>query len=127
MKNKIFNYYNIFIKIIFAVILLLYTSNEIKINNISEVFRANGGAEDAVPSDVYNLALFIQELNIDTFSLRGSFQTNSLLFQRSIEYIYPIKYYANSKNVFILGQDHIVLDSCKKIDTYKGINYYECK
>lgn len=127
MKNKIFNYYNIFIKIMFAIILLLYTSNEIKINNISEVFKVNGGANDAVPSDVYNLALFIQELKINTFSLRGSFQTDSLLFQRSIEYIYPIKYYANSKNVFTLGQDDAVLESCKKIDTYKGINYYECK
>ncbi|MDD3769161.1 MAG: hypothetical protein PHV10_00960 [Sulfuricurvum sp.] len=126
MINK-FNILKILVETVFLILLLVFIIDNVKMYSASDIVTPGAGASDAIPHQVYELNKFIIRLNLNDFALEGKLKSDSLLFQRSIEYIYPYKYEEKSKNIFILNDDRLIQEDCMKIDSYEGIDYYECK
>lgn len=114
---------SLFLTLIFFILYFLSGTN-FKYFNV--LFNENGGAKESVPTEVYNLKIFMNKLNVNDFKLEGDLKNSDLLFQRSIEYTYPIRRHSqNSKNIFTLNT--YTNKDCIKSAEYKGINYYVCK
>ena len=52
-----------------------------------------------LPRETLEIKKIITEKNIDTYNLSKKFKDNNLIYQRTVEYLYPIKI-VNNQNIF---------------------------
>lgn len=119
--KKIFTNSYTYLLIIFFMLFFRFDAN---LKYLFVLFEENAGAKESVPTPVYHLKTFINNLEVKDFKVVGKFK-NTELWARSIEYIYPIRFNNNSKNVFTL--ETINTNNCLKNSEYNGIKYYVCK
>jgi len=96
-----------------------------KIEIFKNALSENAGIVNVLPSEAIDLKKTASELNIDQFNLSDLILEDDYLFQRIVEYNYPIRFNKNSKFVFLLKNEENI-SSCKAIKITKYLKLFEC-
>lgn len=123
MNNKFIKYLILFT--IFAQ--LFYISQErIKFNwvNLTNSFKKNYKGELLLPKETIELAEIIKRESLNSYKLDNSFLNNQYIYQRTVEYIYPIKINNNLSETF--GLKNTKNENCLIIKSYTNINKLKC-
>ena len=123
MNKKIIKYLILFT--IFAQ--LLYISQE-RINfnwiNLTNSFKKNYKGDLSLPKETVELAEIIEKESLNSYKLDNSFLNNQYIYQRTVEYIYPVRINKNLNESFSLKNTKD--ENCKIIKSYTNINKLKC-
>ena len=75
--------------------------------------------------DLIELNKIANDLNLTKFNISTSLQNNTFFNQRSIEFLYPIKFDKNFKKIFY-RVDEKVPYKCKTINKFKYLILIQC-
>ena len=117
-----------FFFIILCVIQLLYIlhfRSGFKYEVIKNPFKENSGISYALSPAVIELNSILKKHKIIDFNLSADLKKDTYLYQRSIEFNYPIRISEISRYVFFLKEEQ-VLKTCKVIETAKFIKLAQC-
>jgi len=94
-----------------------------------EVFKKplgkNSGIVYALPSEVIELRDILKKHQVVDFNLSKKLKQSTLLYQRSVEFSYPIRFNKSSKTTFFLISEDIP-NNCKLIETKKYLQLTYC-
>ena len=94
-----------------------------------EVFKKplgkNSGIVYALPSEVIELRDILKKHQAVDFNLSKKLKQSTLLYQRSVEFSYPIRFNKSSKTTFFLISEDIP-NNCKLIETKKYLQLTYC-
>ena len=123
MNKKIIKYLVLFT--IFAQ--LFYISQE-RINfnwiNLTNSFKKNYKGDLSLPKETVELAEIIEKESLNSYKLDNSFLNNQYIYQRTVEYIYPVRINKNLNESFSLKNTKD--ENCKIIKSYTNINKLKC-
>ena len=123
MNKKIVKYLVLFT--IFAQ--LFYISQE-RLNfnwiNLTNSFKKNYKGDLSLPKETLELAEIIEKESLNSYKLDNSFLDNQYIYQRTVEYIYPVRINNNLNESFTLKNTKN--ENCKIIKSYKNINKLKC-
>ena len=123
MNKKIIKYLVLFT--IFAQ--LFYISQE-RLNfnwiNLTNSFKKNYKGDLSLPKETLELAEIIEKESLNSYKLDNSFLDNQYIYQRTVEYIYPVRINKNLNESFSLKNTKD--ENCKIIKSYKNINKLKC-
>ena len=88
-------------------------------------FNKKSGIMYAVPSEVVELNKILKKNNFNDFNLSENFTSNNFLYQRAIEFNYPIRINKNSDNIFYLIEEKI-LNNCVLVETGNYLKLAKC-
>jgi len=83
---------------------------------IKNPFKSDSGHEYAVSPEIIEMKDILLKLEIKDFNLSKTIAKDTYLFQRSIEFNYPIRLKKESKNIFFLKNESIP-NACGVIKT----------
>tara|TARA_B100000029_G_C17435283_1_gene909409 strand:+ start:68 stop:454 length:387 start_codon:yes stop_codon:yes gene_type:complete len=92
---------------------------------LKNAFRKDVGIINVLPSEAIDIKKIVRELNIGQFNLSDSIIEDDYLFQRIIEYNYPIRFNINSNFIFLLKNEENI-NLCKVIKLTSHIKLFEC-
>ncbi|CAM8459984.1 hypothetical protein MCETRE41_01133 [Candidatus Methylopumilus universalis] len=90
-----------------------------------ESFQKDTGTR-GIPSEVLNIKKILQRNTIQTFNLDVALKNDALIYQRSVEYLYPIIFDVDSKYTFS-NNPSLIKSDCIIIDNENEIGLYDCK
>ena len=119
------------IKFFFLILCLLqlfymYFKSGFKYEIIKNPFNKNAGISYAVSGEVIETNKVLKKQKVINFNLSEGFKNNYYLYQRTIEYNYPIRMNETSKLVLFLNTEEIAND-CKIIETGKYLKLTQCR
>ena len=88
-------------------------------------FNKTSGIMYAVPSEVVELNKILKKNNFNDFNLSKNFTSNTFLYQRAVEFNYPIRINKNSDNIFYLIEEKI-LNNCALVETGNYLKLAKC-
>jgi len=88
-------------------------------------FNQKSGILYAVPSEVVELNKILKKNNFNDFNLSESFKSNTYLYQRAIEFNYPIRINKSSDNIFYLIEEKN-LNNCVLVETRNYLKLVKC-
>ena len=88
-------------------------------------FNKKSGIMYAVPSEVVELNKILKKNNFNDFNLSENFKSNTYLYQRAIEFNYPIRINKSSDNIFYLIEEKI-LNNCALVETGNYLKLAKC-
>tara|TARA_B000000460_G_scaffold159494_1_gene112909 strand:+ start:39 stop:410 length:372 start_codon:yes stop_codon:yes gene_type:complete len=88
-------------------------------------FNKTSGIMHAVPSEVVELNKILKKNNFNDFNLSENFTSNTFLYQRAIEFNYPVRINKNSDNIFYLIEEKI-LNNCVLVETGNYLKLAKC-
>ena len=92
---------------------------------LKKSFLKDFGSEYVMTNDVLELKKITKNLKLKKFNISKKLSENVFFFQRSIEFLYPIKIDKKSKNTFFSSQEKIP-SNCNIINQYKHLTYAKC-
>jgi hypothetical protein len=113
INNSKYTYLILFI-ILIQCFLILEKKVNFKIGILINSFTKNFGSEYALPNGIIELDKFLKSEKINNFEMSLYLQDDNYFFQRSIEFLYPIKIIQKS-NIKIYGISEKKLPNCPKI------------
>ena len=117
-----------FFFIILCVIQLFYIfhfRSGFKFEIIKNPFNENAGISYALSSEVIEANSILKKQKAINFNLSENLKKNTYLYQRTIEFNYPIRINKSSKLVFFHNTEDIP-NTCKVIETGKYLNLTQC-
>tara|TARA_Y100000588_G_C13437115_1_gene578222 strand:+ start:155 stop:529 length:375 start_codon:yes stop_codon:yes gene_type:complete len=116
----------LFIAIItFQLFYLAYFRSEFNLEIFKNSFSKDYGSKIAVPKEVNEAKIILKKKSINNFNLSSDLKSNTLLYQRFIEFNYPIRIKKTSKFIIsFIKEDN--LESCKIIETGKYVKLSRC-
>lgn len=88
-------------------------------------FNQKSGILYAVPSEVVELNKILKKNNFNDFNLSENFKSNTYLYQRAIEFNYPIRINKSSDNIFYLIEEKN-LNNCVLVETRNYLKLVKC-
>ena len=119
------------IKILLVILIffqLFYIANKrlvFKTEILKNSFLKDFGSEYVMTSDILELKKITNDLKLKKFNISKKLSENVFFFQRSIEFLYPIKIDKKSKNMFFSSEEKIP-KSCNILNQYKYLNHVKC-
>ena len=128
MKNKII--YTLFILCLVKIYYIADRNLKFSPTLLNSSFKESAGdiksLGDAAP-DVISAKKFFLKAGISNFQLSDFIiEKNQLIYQRMIEFAYPIKV-KKSSSTFISHKSEKIKLNCKIIHNTQNLNIYECK
>ena len=117
-----------FFFIILCVIQLFYIfhfRSGFKYEIIKNPFNENAGISYALSAEVIETNSILKKQKIVDFNLSEGFKNNSYLYQRTLEFNYPIRINESSQLILFLNTENIP-NSCKTIETGKYLSLTQC-
>ncbi len=117
-----------FFFIILCVIQLFYIfhfRSGFKYEIIKNPFNENAGISYALSSEVIEANSILKKQKVTDFNLSESLKKDTYLYQRTIEFNYPIRINESSKLIFFLNAEDIP-NTCKVIETGKYLKLTQC-
>jgi hypothetical protein len=117
-----------FVLIIIIFIQLFYISHhksKFKIEIIKSSFVENFGSRYIMTEDILELKKISKNLKLEKYNLSKNLKENVFFNQRSIEFLYPIKYDKNYKKVFYLLNEKIPYQ-CSILNKFKHLILTKC-
>ena len=123
MNKKIIKYL-----ILFTIFAQLFYISQERINfnwiNLTNSFKKNYKGDLSLPKETLELAEIIEKESLNSYKLDNSFLDNQYIYQRTVEYIYPVRINKNLNESFSLKNTKD--ENCKIIKSYKNINKLKC-
>ena len=123
MNKKIIKYL-----ILFTIFALLFYISQERLNfnwiNLTNSFKKNYKGDLSLPKETLELAEIIEKESLYSYKLDNSFLDNQYIYQRTVEYIYPVRINKNLNESFSLKNTKD--ENCKIIKSYKNINKLKC-
>ena len=123
MNKKIIKYL-----ILFTIFAQLFYISQERINfnwiNLTNSFKKNYKGELLLPKETLELAEIIKKEGLSYYKLDSSFLNNQYIYQRTVEYIYPVRINNNLNESFTLKNTKN--ENCKIIKSYTNINKIKC-
>ena len=116
------------ILIIIIFIQLFYISTQrldFKIRIIKNSFLKNFGAKYIMSNDLLELKNISDELKLTKFNISNNLENNTFFNQRSIEFLYPIKFDRNYNKIFYSINEELP-NECTVQDKFKYFILIEC-
>jgi hypothetical protein len=116
------------ILIIIIFIQLFYISTQrldFKIRIIKNSFLKNFGAKYIMSNDLLELKNISDELKLTKFNISNNLENNAFFKQRSIEFLYPIKFDRNYNKIFYSINEELPIE-CTVQDKFKYFILIEC-
>ena len=107
---------------------LFYIANKrltFKIEIFKNSFLKDFGSEYVMTSNILELKKITNDLKLEKFNISKKLTENVFFFQRSIEFLYPIKIDKKSKNIFFSSEEEIP-NNCNILNQYKHLNHAKC-
>ena len=107
---------------------LFYIANKrlaFKIEIFKNSFLKDFGSEYVMTSDILELKKITNDLKLEKFNISKKLTENVFFFQRSIEFLYPIKIDKKSENIFFSSEEEIP-NNCNILNQYKHLNHAKC-
>ena len=107
---------------------LFYIANKrlaFKTEILKNSFLKDFGSEYVMTSDILELKKITNDLKLEKFNISKKLTENVFFFQRSIEFLYPIKIDKQSKNTFFSSEEEIP-NSCNILNQYKHLKHAKC-
>ena len=117
-----------FFFIILCVIQLFYIfhfRSGFKYEIIKNPFNENAGISYALSSEVIEANSILKKQKVTDFNLSESLKKDTYLYQRIIEFNYPIRINESSKFIFYLNTEDIP-NACKIIEIEKYLTLTQC-
>ena len=117
-----------FFFIILCIIQLFYIfhfRSGFKYEIIKNPFNESSGISYALSAEVIEINSILKKQKAINFNLSESLKKNTYLYQRTIEFNYPIRINESSKLVFFLNTEDIP-NTCKVIETGKYLKLTQC-
>ena len=117
-----------FFFLILCVIQLFYIfhfRSGFKYEIIKNPFNESSGISYALSAEVIEANSILKKQKAINFNLSESIKKNTYLYQRTIEFNYPIRINESSKLVFFLNTEDIP-NTCKVIETGKYLKLTQC-
>ena len=92
---------------------------------IKNPFNESSGISYALSAEVIEANSILKKQKAINFNLSESIKKNTYLYQRTIEFNYPIRINESSKLVFFLNTEDIP-NTCKIIETGKYLKLTQC-
>ena len=92
---------------------------------IKNPFKKNSGIYYAVSSEVIESRDIIEKNQLKSFNLSKKLKGNTYLYQRIIEFNYPLRLTESSKYIFYLN-DEIIPDYCEVLEESKSLKITKC-
>ena len=120
-------------KIKFVLVLLIffqifYIANKrlaFKTEILKNSFLKDFGSEYVMTNDILELKKITNDLKLEKFNISKKLTENVFFFQRSIEFLYPIKIDKKSENIFFSSEEEIP-NNCNIVNQYKHLNHVKC-
>ena len=123
MNKKIIKYL-----ILFTIFAQLFYISQERLNfnwiNLTNSFKKNYKGDLSLPKETLELAEIIEKESLNSYKLDNSFLDNQYIYQRTVEYIYPVRINKNLNEFFSLKNTKD--ENCKIIKSYKNINKLKC-
>ena len=117
-----------FFFIILCVIQLFYIfhfRSGFKYEIIKNPFNENAGISYALSAEIIEANSILKKQKVIDFNLSEGFKKDTYLYQRIIEFNYPIRINESSKLIFYLNTEDIP-NSCKIIENEKYLTLTQC-
>ena len=117
-----------FFFIILCVIQLFYIfhfRSGFKYEIIKNPFNENAGISYALSAEVIEANSILKKQKVIDFNLSEGFKKDTYLYQRTIEFNYPLRIKESSKHIFFLNAEDIP-DVCKIIEIGKYLTLTQC-
>ena len=117
-----------FFFLILCVIQLFYIfhfRSGFKYEIIKNSFNENAGISYALPFEVIEVKSILKKQKAINFNLSEGFKKDTYLYQRTIEFNYPIRINESSKLVFFLNVEDIP-STCELMETGKYLKLTKC-
>ena len=122
-KNKLIIFF--FILGIFQIYYLFDKRSNFQIEILKNPFKRDSHANLTLPDIVIEANQILKSKNIISFNLSENIKKDMYLYQRIIEFNYPIKFSENSK--FFITPFEENKKNCEKISEKKLVSLYKCK
>ena len=119
------------LKFFFLIICILQLSylfhfrSGFKYEIIKNPFNENAGISYALSSEVIEANSILKKLKMIDFNLSEGFKKDTYLYQRTIEFNYPIRINEASRLIFFLNDEDIP-NTCKVVETGKYLKLTQC-
>ena len=117
-----------FILVFLIFIQLFYIANKrlaFKTEIFKNSFLKDFGSEYVMTKDILELKEITKNLKLEKFNISEKLSENVFFFQRSIEFLYPIKIDKKSENIFFSSEEEIP-NNCNIVNQYKHLNHVKC-
>ena len=117
-----------FFFLILCVIQLFYIfhfRSGFKYEIVKNPFNENAGISYALSAAVIESNSILKKQKVIDFNLSEAFKKDTYLYQRTIEFNYPIRINESSKLIFFLNTEDIP-NACKIIETGKYLKLTQC-
>ena len=118
-----------FILIFIIFFQIFYIANKrlsFKTEILKNSFLKDFGSEYVMSNDILELKKITNDLKLEKFNISKKLNENVFFFQRSIEFLYPIKIDKKSENIFFSSEEKIP-NNCNILNQYKYLKYVKCK
>ena len=88
-------------------------------------FGSNTGINYALPLEVIEIRDIIKKQKVNDFNLSADFIKDKYLYQRAIEFNYPIRIKMDSKFIFFLKNENIS-SSCQLVENRNYVKLAQC-
>jgi len=92
---------------------------------LGKSFSNKAGEEQSLPPETIEIKRILIDLKLNSFNLSDYIKSDIYLYQRTIEYNYPLRLNTNLNTAFFLKKE-IHPAKCKIIKTSKFIKLVEC-
>ena len=124
MKIKKFNFFFLIVCII-QLFYIFYFRSGFKYEIIKNPFNKNSGINYALSPEVIESNDILKKHKATDFNLSEGLKKDTYLYQRSIEFNYPIRINESSQLIFFLNDEDFP-DTCKIIETGKYLKLIQC-
>ena len=117
-----------FILVFLIFLQLFYIANkrlDFKTEIFKKSFLKDFGSEYVMTKDIFELKEITKNLKLEKFNISEKLSENVFFFQRSIEFLYPIKIDKKSENIFFSSEEEIP-NNCNIVNQYKHLNHVKC-
>ena len=88
-------------------------------------FKENAGATYSVSKEVIEISNIIKKKRLFDFNLSAALKNDTYIYQRAIEFNYPIRISENSKNIFFSKKEDIA-ENCTIVENGKYLKLAQC-
>lgn len=88
-------------------------------------FSKDFGAERALPKEILELKKIALKQNIKKITLSEYLSNNALFYQRTVEFLYPIKIVKENNKIFF-SIDEKIPQECKILKKYNYLIWVQC-
>ena len=92
---------------------------------IKNPFSKDSGIYYAVSSEIIESREILEKTELKNFNLSKKVKENTYLYQRIIEFNYPIRLLESSEYIFYLN-DEIIPDYCEVLEIRESLNITKC-